>query len=103
MNISVSTNYKNYTPKFLTEEDVWGVFNKDRTRRISNGMIIAREDEICPIWSDKVEWRSDTILCRKEHLEDVLYWTDFMNGADNVIKQTDVGENHVAIRTMYMC
>ena len=52
-------------PKKLTKEDVWGEFDVYKGERISNGMVVARYKDICPIFNDEVPYKSVTVVCRE--------------------------------------
>ena len=55
--------------------DVFGLIDNDRNR-VNDGMIIARYNEKCPVWLDKLKWKSMTLEIPKKvyknHLDEIL-------------------------------
>lgn len=90
-------------PFKITKEDVWGKFNSDYTIKLSSGMIVANYNEVCPIFGDIVPYKSVTVICDEDQLDDVSYWLEYVHGADSIsdIKHIDGGK--MAIRSNYMC
>ena len=86
----------------LQKDDVWGRFDSDH-KKISDGMIVARRDDICPVFGDKVPYKSVTVVCKSEEVNEVLYWLSYVHGGDNINGMKEVGKGKVAIRSDYMC
>ena len=86
----------------LTKESVWGTHDSNY-KLIDKGMVIARSKDICPIWNDKVPYKSVTVICPKLLVEDVRYWLEYVHGANSVSKIKNLADNKVAIRSNYMC
>ena len=55
--------------KKLIKEDVWGEYGNPMSR----GMIIARSGDTCPIWKDKIPYKSVTAVCKPEQVDEVIY------------------------------
>ena len=92
--------------KTLTKDDVWGVYDIDKGKRVSNGMIVAREDDKCPIFKDIVPYKSATLVCKLEQEYDVEYWSDFVQGGGSVSDRKELkgkDKGMVALRTDYQC
>ena len=87
----------------LTKEDVFGEYNIDTHKRLSNGMIVARQDEICPIWGDKIPYKAETVICLKDLQDEVIYWLEYVNGAYCVLNSCSLPNNRIAIRSQYQC
>lgn len=87
----------------IKKEDVWGEYDHEQHKRISDGMIVARTDEICPIFGDKVPYKSVTVVCNKDDYKDVCYWLGFVHGGDNISQEKELEDGRIAIRSNYMC
>lgn len=87
----------------IQKDDVWGKFNEQTYERESNGMIVARSDERCPIFKDKVPYKSVTVVCKPEEYNEVCYWLGYVHGGDNIRKQKTLPDGRIAIRSDYMC
>lgn len=92
-------------PVLLTKEDVFGSFDIETMTQLSKGMVIASTGNTCPIWWDKVHYKSSTILFdnKDDILEDVIYWCEYVDGRDSVSKIKHFKNGKVAIRTDYQC
>lgn len=90
-------------PKKLTKEDVFGKIDLERMERLSNGMVIANSGETCPYFGDVVPYKSVTVVCRANEVDEVSYWLEYVQGT-NCIRQTKkLNDIQVAIRADYMC
>lgn len=87
----------------LTKEDVWGKFDEETLRRLSDGMIAARSEQICPVWKDKLPYKSVTVICKAEEVDEVSYWLGYVHGGDSISKQRKIAGGKVALRSNYMC
>ncbi len=85
----------------LTKEDVWGKWDKD-LNNIHKGMILAKYNDTCPIWGDKIPYKSVTVLTKADQVEEVSYWIEYVHGADSISAVKDVGQM-IAIRSDYTC
>ena len=88
--------------KVLTQEDVWGKLDENYNR-ISSGMIVARTDEVCPIFKDKVPYKSVTVVCNSSQVNEVIYWLEYVHGGDSVSKVRALPDGKAAIRSDYQC
>jgi len=79
--------------KKVTKEDVWE----------KGGMIVARSDEICPVWRDVLPYKSVTAICNKIQQEEVIYWLEYVYGGESISKIKELSNDKVAIRSNYMC
>jgi len=89
----------------VTKEDVFGKFDETHTR-IDNGMIVARQDQVCPIWGDVLPYKSVTVVIPELGVHDgiigdVEYWLTFVHGGDNISKRRSMPDGTVAIRSNY--
>lgn len=93
------------TPEWvtLTKEDVWGEYDHTQGKRTSEGMIIARHEEVCPVFGDVVPPKSVTVICNAEQQNEVEYWLEFVHGCNCVVMTQDMPNNQIAIRSDYMC
>lgn len=90
------------TAKNLTKEDVWGTFD-DNHERISWGMIVAQNEQTCPIFGDVVPYKSVTVICRPNQVEEVQYWLEYVHGGGSISHATTLENGDMAIRSNYMC
>lgn len=90
-------------PENLTKEDVWGVFDMEKMERTSEGMIVARHKDICPIFKDEVPYKSVTVVCPKKRYDEVVYWLEYVHGADCVTMIEELDDLRIAIRSEYQC
>lgn len=91
------------TPVVLKQEDVWGEYDPVLGVKVSEGMIVARTDDTCPIFGDKVPYKSVTVVCNEEQKQEVTYWLEYVHGANSVSSVKEIEDNNVAIRSDYMC
>ena len=92
--------------KTLTLNDVWGVYDEDKSKKVSNGMVVAKSEDICPIFKDEVPFKSSTIVCDLDLEEEVEYWCDFVMGGGSISERKELkGKNKgkVALRADYQC
>lgn len=87
----------------LTKEDVWGIFDVASAKRISKGMIVARYDEICPIFKDKVPFKSVTIVGPIDKLDEIEYWIEYVNGYNSISQRKQISSTEIALRSDYTC
>lgn len=89
-------------PKKITKEDVWGKWDETHTKRLTKGMIVATTGEQCPHFGDIVPLKSVTVVCNKEQMTDVIYWLEYVHGAECVIATKEILDGkRVAIRSQY--
>lgn len=90
--------------KKITQEDVWGNYELQ-----TKGMIIAKTNDTCPIFKDKVPYKSVTVICEPSQQNEVEYWLEFVHGGGSVSKSRIVAKNanqyagKLAIRSDYQC
>lgn len=104
-------------PKKLTKDDVFGQWGEEH-RRIANGMVIAKSGPdlsehrqegvpeiptVCPIFGDKVPYKSITVVCNQDQLDDVLYWLEYVHGGGCVSMVKELPDGRVALRSDYQC
>lgn len=87
----------------LTQEDVWGSWDIKTGNRLSQGMIIAKYNDKCPIWGDTIPYKSVTVKCKKEQENEVTYWLDFVYGCDSVKRRKEIDNDTIALRAEYQC
>jgi hypothetical protein len=94
-------------PKRVTKQDVWGpdpIFTKKGVIfPEGDGMIVAKSETICPIFKDKVPYKSVTVVCTREQEFDVCYWLEYVHGGNSIAKRKILPDNKVGIRSDYMC
>lgn len=83
----------------LEKDDVWPLFD-DKDKKITEGRIVASSGEKCPIWKDKVPYKSVTAVCTKDELNEVLYWLSYVHGGEHS-KMCPLPDNKIAIRSDY--
>lgn len=93
--------------KKLTKDDVWGKVGTPSLYSIpagrkDDGMIVARHNDNCPYFHDKVPYKSVTIVCKPEQVEEVIYWLEYVQGGDCISRRTVV-QNYVILRADYQC
>lgn len=87
-------------PKRLIKEDVWGNPCGDKSNL---GMIVARQKETCPIWKDKLEYKSTTFICPINKEDEVIYWIEYVYGCDSISRRKQLDDLRVALRADYQC
>jgi len=87
----------------LTKNDVWGTYDTDTNKCISKGMIVAKTNEVCPIFGDIVPYKSVTVVCDKEQCGEVAYWLSYVHGGDCISQSKELEDGKVAYRSNYMC
>lgn len=99
INVSKPTGAK---PMDLVMEDVWGKYDDHHTR-ITPGMIVAKTKDICPIFKDKVPYKSVTVVGPIEREMEIIYWLEYVHGADCVMETKKLPNDKIAIRSDYQC
>lgn len=109
--------------KKLTKEDVWGKWSESNPLRlISRGMIVAQgvpspldETErkkifeqikvtnICPVWKDKISYKSVTVICDATQAIEVSGWLEYVHGGGCIEKEKTLPNGKYAIRSNYEC
>lgn len=108
------------TERKLTKEDVWGTFN-GAYKITHRGMIVAQGfssgskeeyakwkeavqvSDICPVWKDKLPYKSVTVICDEAQVGDVMYWLHYVHGGDCISNEKKLPDGKYAIRSNYMC
>jgi len=101
----------------LTQEDVWGKYEESHWkggipnttwipgRRKSKGMIVASSvkgySDVCPVWHDKIPYKSVTIICDKQQEGDCEYWLEYVHGGGSVTRRKELSKGKVALRSDY--
>lgn len=101
--------------KKLAKEDIWGHYDEQTHKMLDYGMIVARGcgepdgkitskcPDFCPVWKERLSYKSVTAICDKEQQREVEYWLEYVNGGDSISKTKDLDNGKVAIRSNYMC
>ncbi|MFE8701226.1 hypothetical protein ACFYKX_11525 [Cytobacillus sp. FJAT-54145] len=89
------------SPSTLTEEDVWGAWDENRIEKRSEGMVVARHPEVCPIFGDSIPYKSVTVVCKEEQYQDVCYWLEYVHGAGCIQATALLPNDRIAIRSEY--
>ena len=87
----------------LHKDDVWGAYDIEKNKRISDGMIVARSEEKCPIFKNIVPCKSVTVVCNVDQEDEVEYWLSYVHGGDNISDRKELKGGKVALRSDYMC
>jgi hypothetical protein len=87
----------------LTKQDVWGSFDETTHEKLSDGMIVARYKDICPIWKDELPNKSVTVICTETQFNEVSSWLEYVHGAESVTKAKTLPEGKIALRSDYKC
>lgn len=104
INIIVSAPPKPLSPTSrMTKEDVWGVYD-EKTGKVTGGMIVARkEGTVCPVWKDKLPYKTVTAICTPEQEAEVSYWLQYVHGGDSICDRGVLTDGRIALRSEYMC
>ena len=80
---------------YLQMWDVWGCKGDDYT-----GMIVARSEQKCPVWRDKLPYKSVTVICNTDQFNEVTHWLSYVHGGmySNAV---ELKGGKVAIRSDY--
>lgn len=102
----------------LTKEDVWGEFSSDYSTLIRRGMIVAQGlptmsaeekaktqkkiqvPDICPVWKDKLPYKSVTVICDESQADEVIHWLSYVHGGEYSQRRNLTG-GKVAFRSDY--
>lgn len=84
----------------ITQKDVWGSYDEN-WKKISDGMIVARTSEKCPVFGDILEYKDVTVICKLEEEKDVIYWLEYVHGCNCVTKRKELKGDKVALRSEY--
>lgn len=87
----------------LKKEDVWGEYDHENSRWISEGMIVARPRNICPVFGDEVPYKAVTVICDASQYIEVAYWLSYVHGGDCITKEKVLDDGKIAIRSEYKC
>lgn len=97
----------------LTQEDVWGKIEmedefipKMPIKWIHPGRLVATSGDdglptVCPIWKDKLPYKSVTVICDKQEEGDCEYWLEHVHGGGSVSKRKELPKGKVALRSDY--
>lgn len=95
-------------PTCLTREDVWGKdgLSLEEKFKDPSNMLVARgsadENVKCPHFGDVLAYKSVTVVCHQNQIQDVIYILESVHGAGCVEKMLNIGEGKFAIRSNYM-
>ena len=107
--------------KKITQNDVLGWFDSNHNL-INRGMVVAQgfsgsqcsPDEfeswkeklqvsnICPVWKDKLPYKSVTVICNADQENEVTYWLSYVHGGE-YSKRKVLKNGQVAFRSNYQC
>lgn len=87
----------------IQKADVWGDFDHDTGKSLGDGMIVARADDICPVWGDKIPYKSVTVICNVEDCGDVAYWLEYVHGYGCMSMDKTLPDGRIAVRSDYQC
>jgi hypothetical protein len=110
-------------PGRITMDDVWGVFDNETLEPVHFGMLKARGlplisehftveehlkiterlPDICPVWGDKLGYKSVTCICEEAIAEEVSYWLEYVHGGGSISRIQELNNGMVALRSDYMC
>lgn len=107
----------------LTKEDVWGEWTPDHTTKLRDGMVVAigrigrdgrtdnglsiaeleeRYSDTCPVWGDKLPWKSATIIGPEAQADDIAYWCEYVKGGGCISRCKRLPDGKIAFRCDYM-
>lgn len=87
----------------IQKADAWGDFDHDTFKKLSDGMIVARADDICPVFGDEVPYKSVTVICNKDDYDEVCYWLEYVHGGDCISNEKTLPDGRIGIRSDYRC
>lgn len=91
----------------LTSDDVWGKVGgvADGFRRVSDGMVVARSKDTCPVWGDEVPYKGVTVIGDWNGDADfavaMVYWLEYVLGSDAVDRTKVLADGRLAMRGNY--
>lgn len=94
---------KGIYPFSLKKEDVWGVYDVENNKVVSKGMIVSKQGEKCPVFNDVLPYKSVTMVCGINQLEEVTYWIEYVQGANCISDLKEMPGDNIAIRSNYTC
>ena len=93
--------YGSAKPENLTEENVWGKFDRYYERQ-SWGMLIEPSlHRQCLIFKDKLPHGSATVVGPIKQEADIAYWLEYVHGANSISKTKALLGGKIAIRSDY--
>jgi hypothetical protein len=114
--IDAFVNEPTYAPaQKLTKEDVWGKHEMENEFVpkipliwIHKGMLVATSHDdgfpsICPIWKDRLPYKSVTVVCNMEQEEEVSYWLEYVHGGGSISRRKELPDGKLALRSDYQC
>lgn len=75
----------------------------DPTWACKEPYMVARTDQKCPVWGDKVPYKSFTTIVDEVDAEDAEYSCEYVHGAESVSKTKQLPGGKVALRSDYRC
>ncbi len=90
----------------LQKEDIFCVDSKYVVASCDHGgfnKAKARSNQKCPIFKNYIPFKSCTIKCKEEELDDVIYWSEWVMGGDCISKHKELGQGVHAIQIDYQC
>ena len=57
----------------------------------------------CPIFKDKIDYKSFTVIVDKDLQRSAEYWCEYFHGGGSVSRTMNLDNNKVAIRSDYQC
>ena len=98
----VVRNSTHAKPSKMKMEDVWGRYNKKRGE-VVGGMIVANSEQRCPIFKDKVPYKSVTVVCKTDQEGEVSFWLEYVHGGGSISNVKKLKDGKIAIRSDYQC
>ena len=99
----------------ITKDDVFGTFCMESMKMTDPGMVVGNSklggfnektcssNDPCPIFGDLIPYKSVTVVCNEEQLEQVEYWLSYVHGGDCISKQKTLDDGRIATRSDYQC
>ena len=87
----------------LNVKSVFGTYCMDERKFIDQGLVVARHESKCPVWGDVVPFKSATLICSEEQYDSVVFWCEYVQGADSISRERTLDDGRIALRADYMC
>lgn len=89
----------------LTFEDVFGTAIETEDGipigRNDDGMVVGKQNTICPIWTDQIPYKSTTVVCKESQFDEVEYWLTYVKGGNCISRTKALPDDRIAIRADY--
>ena len=118
---STADKLVNLSDRPISKDDVWGDLDMDTLTWKHRGMVVAQGKpmigggykvaptkgpqvpSLCPYFGVELGYKSVTVVCRQDQVDEVIYWLEYVHGAGAVDAEKNLDDGKVAILSSYKC